>query len=374
MHLTGCKLSSAPFKKIKSLSITLPYAPEGYNIYIHRDSVYLYTYNYNTYKQLNIYNEQGRQIFEINLKHLFLPYGLQFVSINKHDSIYVLATETNVLYLINYKNEVKKKIRLDSLLKKHLSLTYPFRMYGYTRQQILYRGGLMLRIAHDKPIKESDSIFKNQIQYNQNNISLPSFAYICDVLGNNTKVMVENPTLMSKFMKENEYFPILVNHSVLNDTLYFYATFYGKIVRYNLNELQYTDEIQIHSEHTKLDYTVPVITEANVNKVFQNTGFKISRLGSIVSIGLNSKKNCFYVYVSHQHSQYNDYAEYKEFANTNEKKGSVLVFDKKWKKTAEYMIPDTEKNVFFLEDGSFITQSKTKNPRNITLNFYQWTE
>lgn len=372
--LTGCEPSKVPFKKIKTMSIKLPYAPENQNFFIKNNVLYFYTYNYSTYKQLDIYNEQGVHIKKLDLKHLFMPYGLQCISVTDKDTVYVLATDVNILYLLNGKSEVQKKLYMDNIIKKHIHFSYPFRLYAYSNHNIIYEKNIALRIANDKPIKENENVYESQIQYNQNHLSLPSFTYIFNFLDTNTKAIVESPPIMSKFMKQNEYFPILINSFLFRDTLYFYATFHNKLVRYNSKTLEYIDEIEIESDYTKLKYPIPTITEQNIHKVFKAIGPKITRLGSIMRLGFNPQKEYFYVYVSHQHPEYDEKKDFVQMTNFDEKKSSIIVYDKRWKKITEYLIPDAEKEVYFLENGNFITYNKTKNPRNVTLNFYQWTK
>lgn len=374
--LTGCKTAQKPpFKKIRNVSVILPYAPEGKYLFVQNDTVYFCSYNYNTYKQADIYDTYyGKKLHIVNLKGLFLPYGVSFVKVKNLDSIYVLGTDNNVLYLINTKNNILRKIHMDSLVKKQISFNYPIRVWEAPYYKILHNRNIILHIANDKPIKESNNVYESQIQYNKNYISLPNFAYISNFLDSNFKVLCETPPIMSKFMKENEYFPMAISYFFHKDTVYFYAGFHNKLIRYHEKNLQYIDEIKVHSKYTKLEYPVPVITEKNIHKVFQTTIPLISRLGFIMNIGFNHKKQCFYLHISHSHPEYREQKEYTTPANIDERKSSILVYDRNWKKVSEYMLPDTEKDVHFLENGNFITYTKSKNPRNITLNFYQWTE
>ncbi len=374
--LTGCKTTKKPpFEKKRSVSITLPYAPESRYLFAQNDTVYFCSYNYNTYKQVDIYDTfYGERINQISLNHLFLPYGVSFIKVKNTDSILVLANDANILYLINKQGKILQKIDIDSLIKKHICFTYPVRVWALSSDKILYKNDIILHVAKDKPIKESNSVYQSQVQHNQNHISLPGFVYISNFLNVSSSVVCDSLPVMSKYMKQNEYFPMIINYFMHRDTLYFYTGFHDKVVRYNAKSLEYIDELKIHSEYTRLKYPVPIITEESIHKVFQNTGHLISRLGFIVQIGFYPKKQHFYVYVSHSHREYQEQKEYTLPVNIDERKSSIIVYDKNWKKISEYMLPDTEKDVYFLEDGNFVTYTKSKNPRNITLNFYQWTE
>ncbi len=375
-YLTGCvHKEELGYKKIKSISVELSFVPERLSFFYYKDSLYFYTYNYSTNKNLEIYNNNGALHCRIDLSQLKRNTDKINIKMHTLDSIYILSTKPYYLHLLNRNGVVTKTVKLDSLV-------YCKTKYNQKRCKYLdffFYGDILVKNKDilvglsiiDTFYKESQDVYQNRLSANMQKRNNPNLALMRDVLDSNCTIIFE-PIWIGRTIKEEYHdFNVEPYYLYMKNKIIFFISHDRHIYFANPSDLTFEQKIPIYSEYAVLEYEKPKITQQNQKTYKKPYIFYAMYKSAILDVYLADNK--YFVLIKHEVPL----PEKEEMITLPDRYNvsySVILYDKEWNKQKEMLLPAQEKFISFLPNGQFVTQSKSKNPRNITLNFYQWTE
>jgi len=366
--LIRCSTVKKPsYQKVKTVSFELPYIPSTWGYFYEKDSLYFYTHNYPTYKNIDILNQNGKVIHSIDLRKLITDKIK--VEIHSFDSVYVLNKEPAILYWLNKNGLIIRKILIDSLFYHQTIYNKGkckhFEVYSFG--DIIHKGNL-LTVIH-----VIDTLYRPSASQNMTEILLynnkylrekPQLLQIKNVLNSSARVIHDANWINKTIREEDEEHPVFPSYTYIEDKITFYFSYDKHIYFVNSEDLSFERKIPIYSDYTELEYKKKKITE-------KRQMYVVMYKGAILQV--YNKNNEHLVLLRHE-VPFPEKEEMISPPDRFETRYSVIIYDKQWKKQKEILLPEKEKFVAFLPKKQFITQSKTKNARQVTLNFYQLTE
>jgi len=344
---------------MKTTSMMLPHKITIWGYFYEKDSLYFYAHNYPTYKNVDILNSSGKVVHSLDVSKLKCESKIK-VEIHSLDSIYVLSQEPNTLFLLNKNGDVRKRVAIDSLFY-HKSV-YTKNKCSYL--SVYYYGG-------NKPMIKNGNLLTNLyilLDSTYRHLQKSQLGYIKNVLDSNSKVKHDNGWINGVIKKEDEHFNLLPFYMFLDDKIVFCISHDRHIYFVNPEDLSFERKIPIYSDYTELEYKKPKITEEPPKTPYV---YKAMYKGGIANLWYEG--NQYFVLIGHE-LPLPQKEEMISLPDAYDRRYSIIIYNKQWKKQKEILLPEKEMFVAFLPNKQFITQSKTKNPRQVTLNFYQLTE
>ena len=372
--LAGCYASRYKPEKIHQINIDPGFVLNRYNtgFFYDKDSLYFYTHSYPTYKTLRIFNYDGKLVKNIELEPSKLKTDKIKVDINYPDSIYVYSNEKNVLYLLNLEGAIVKKVRLDSIVREktiYKKAKYPYlNLFPYTNTIIHNNSILLTAFIKDTTYHPPENNYKDLLRYNNQYMAkLPRLMLIKNGLDTFAQVITEPVWINKVIAGSDEVHNVLPYCSWIKDTLIFHLFCDRNIYVLN-SDLSLRRKIPVYSKFAPIEYTKRKITDIQDYEINYEAMYR----SQIDDVYFDVSKEKYYVSIRLELPL--PKKEKPSYTNPFDYNYSLIQYSKNWEKETEVKLPETDIFISFLPNGQFVTQSKSKNPRNITLNFYQWTE
>jgi hypothetical protein len=359
------------YQKIKSVSLELSYVPSKWGYFYEKGNLYIYTQGYPTHKKIDIISQNGKVVNSIDLSTLKLKTDRIKTEIKSWDSCFVLASEQNELFLINSKSKKTQKISLDSLV--YQKTEYSKKRCSYISlsafgDMVSGKSVIFNTTIIDTSYHQPENYYQARLYENMQVRKNPQLIYIKNVFDTTCKVITE-PTWIGKTIREeNEDFNITPKFAFLENKIIFWFSHNRHIYFLNPDNLTFERKTPVFSDYTELEYPRPKLTQKQPDKPY--VLYALYKGGILY---VHQDKNKYFICVRHEIPP-PEKADLLAMPDEFDVSYSVIIYDNQWKKQKEILLPAQEKFISFLPNGQFVTQSKSKNPRNITLNFYQWTE
>lgn len=374
-YLVGCNFKKEDrLSKAKSLSFEVPFIPQKTGFFYDKDSLYFYDYNFSTYKNLEVRNQNGKVFYNIDLSKLKLKTDEIKVEMHSLDSIYILGTKSAEICLLNKNGILLKRIRVDSLI--HCKTEYTKNRCKYSsissHGDMVRKNNAIFKVnIIDTAYKDIEDLYQSCLAANRQVRKNPQLVYIKNLLDTNCTVILE-PSWIGKVIKEeDEDFNMTPFYLYLNDKIVFCLSHDRHIYFVKPEDLTFEKKIPVFSQYTELEYKKPKLSKKGVETQNPPYVFYAMYKGAIMDI--HYEKDKYFVLVKHE-MPLPEKEEMITLPDMFDARYSVIIYDKEWKKEKEVLLPAQEKFIAFIHNHQIITQTKSKNPRNIMLNFYHLSE
>lgn len=259
----GCSYKKQDYEKIKSLSIEMSFTPERIDFFYYKDSLYFYTYNFSTYKNLEVYNQDGKIIHRIDLKKLPLKTDKIKIEMHTLDSIYLFSSKHNLLYLLDKNGTIVKSTRIDSLIYHKTPYTKNRCKYLNisAHKNIIHNKDVLLNVfIIDTSYKETDDIYKSRLFANEQTRKNPQLAYIRNVLDTHCTVILDPMWIGKAIKEEDEDFNMTPTYLFLDPYIICFIPHDRHIYLIKPEDLTLIRKIPIYSEYTELEYKKPKLS------------------------------------------------------------------------------------------------------------------
>lgn len=221
---------------------------------------YFCAQDYVTNKKIKLFSLTSDKIHEINFKPIIINenQNVATVEIINLDTILVLTVYTNLIYMINSKGEIWKKIDLNPYFKKFYSPKYKFETKSYS-EFLTDKGELIFRLT---PYLQQEGAFDFEKHYLElNSDSLPLFFKVKDIFADSLNTRFGCYEFYKSFTKIDEFYGEFALYAFCNKKIIVGSNYSDSLYIVNTNTLEVEKKVQLTSKFTKIGTKPPTLKQ-----------------------------------------------------------------------------------------------------------------
>lgn len=339
--------------------------PTGFSIrpkhcgYIYSDSLeetLYYFADVNTTKQLKVFRSNGLLISQISLHEAVKKGGrIDKVELVSLDTLMLLSSYSNQLYLLNKKGVILKEINLGGGSLEDKLLSYELESSSSSPMSI-GQNSLLLSL-YVVPEQEENSGKSHEEVFNyvkQANWKCPQFMRVDNVYSDSIEFKAGFKMYQSLFPKDSTSitFYDLKSYSILEDQIAVFSNFSGRLSIIDPANLELVDSVEIRSSYTSIGAKLYSDQEAKAKDYEEKSNLNLQSSGLIQMVLYNKYRGHHYVLLTKE-------TEAGFYQKNAFRPFILLTYNKRFEKLGEYEFKDNQYLPFLIpSEKGFLLQKK----------------